>query len=294
LATNYVVLAPRVATQAKELLALARQSAGLALELKPNLARAYGAMGTLARHELRWKAAIENFSKAVALDPADSITLISLATTYSMMGKFEQGKALGDEAARIDPIYNFRLAPVHLTFASDRRDDRAVTEIATKLTRAQGDLRGLGFGTLALLARERGDITEAEKNFRAGAQAYGRSASLVDAVVRAMRSRAAVEQARRAIREEGANDPTFEPEGTFLVLGDYTGFFDALDARLERGRTAGFWVWMSFAWRLASGDDDASRRFKMLARKIGLVDYWKESGWPDRCRPKGKDDFECS
>ena len=29
------------------------------------------------------------------------------------------------------------------------------------------------------------------------------------------------------------------------------------------------------------------------AREIGLVDYWKEFGWPDLCRPVGEDDFEC-
>ncbi|MFC1839796.1 hypothetical protein ACFL1N_09460 [Thermodesulfobacteriota bacterium] len=34
-------------------------------------------------------------------------------------------------------------------------------------------------------------------------------------------------------------------------------------------------------------------RFKEFVREIGLVDYWKEYGWPDLCRPTGDDDFEC-
>jgi len=34
-------------------------------------------------------------------------------------------------------------------------------------------------------------------------------------------------------------------------------------------------------------------RFKEWAGKIGLVDYWKEFGWPDLCRPVGDRDFEC-
>ena len=36
-------------------------------------------------------------------------------------------------------------------------------------------------------------------------------------------------------------------------------------------------------------------RFKELIKEIGLVDYWKEYGWPDSniCRPVGDDDFEC-
>jgi len=36
-------------------------------------------------------------------------------------------------------------------------------------------------------------------------------------------------------------------------------------------------------------------RFKEFVREIGLVDYWKEYGWPDTniCRPVGDDDFVC-
>lgn len=36
-------------------------------------------------------------------------------------------------------------------------------------------------------------------------------------------------------------------------------------------------------------------RFKGLLREIGLVDYWKEYGWPDNdiCRPVADDDFVC-
>lgn len=36
-----------------------------------------------------------------------------------------------------------------------------------------------------------------------------------------------------------------------------------------------------------------TERFKTLARKLGLVDYWRERGWPDLCRPIGADDFVC-
>jgi hypothetical protein len=28
-------------------------------------------------------------------------------------------------------------------------------------------------------------------------------------------------------------------------------------------------------------------------RAAGFVDYWKQKGWPDLCRPVGTDDFVC-
>jgi len=36
-----------------------------------------------------------------------------------------------------------------------------------------------------------------------------------------------------------------------------------------------------------------TERFQSLVRKAGLVDYWRERGWPDLCRPVGADDFVC-
>jgi TolB-like protein/Tfp pilus assembly protein PilF len=45
--------------------------------------------------------------------------------------------------------------------------------------------------------------------------------------------------------------------------------------------------------------DEGTRRlrqnphFKALVQEMGLVDYWREHGWPDLCRADGTDDFAC-
>jgi hypothetical protein len=36
-----------------------------------------------------------------------------------------------------------------------------------------------------------------------------------------------------------------------------------------------------------------TERFKTLVRNMGLVDYWRERGWPDLCKPVGANDFMC-
>ncbi len=48
-------------------------------------------------------------------------------------------------------------------------------------------------------------------------------------------------------------------------------------------------------WYPAMHDLRKTSRFKEFVREIGLVDYWKEYGWPDKdlCHPVGDDDFEC-
>jgi TolB-like protein len=46
-------------------------------------------------------------------------------------------------------------------------------------------------------------------------------------------------------------------------------------------------------WRPVYRDMRKLPRFKEFARSAGLVDYWREYGWPDMCRPFGENDFEC-
>jgi hypothetical protein len=33
---------------------------------------------------------------------------------------------------------------------------------------------------------------------------------------------------------------------------------------------------------------------KAYLRRIGLLDYWRDHGWPEACRPLDSDDFECA
>ena len=34
--------------------------------------------------------------------------------------------------------------------------------------------------------------------------------------------------------------------------------------------------------------------FKDLVRDLGLVDYWREFGWGQHCKPVGESDFTCT
>lgn len=47
-------------------------------------------------------------------------------------------------------------------------------------------------------------------------------------------------------------------------------------------------------WRPVARDVRRLPGFKALVREMGLVDYWREYGWPDLCHPVGSNDFECN
>jgi TolB-like protein/tetratricopeptide (TPR) repeat protein len=47
-------------------------------------------------------------------------------------------------------------------------------------------------------------------------------------------------------------------------------------------------------WRPISREVRRLPEFKALVRELGLVDYWREFGWGDFCKPTTGDDFECT
>ena len=51
---------------------------------------------------------------------------------------------------------------------------------------------------------------------------------------------------------------------------------------------------MFLVWRLVARGEGGNPKLKQFLRNSSLVDMWKKHGWPDRCRAKGEDDFECS
>jgi hypothetical protein len=53
------------------------------------------------------------------------------------------------------------------------------------------------------------------------------------------------------------------------------------------------WLWQPEAWSLKARRDQA---FQGFAKRIGMVGYWKQYGWPDLCKPApttGPDAFIC-
>ena len=75
----------------------------------------------------------------------------------------------------------------------------------------------------------------------------------------------------------------------YAYVGASDRAFEASERYVEIGVLPyPFWLWDPLYASLRK-----TERFKTLMRKTGLVDYWRERGWPDLCQPVGTDDFEC-
>ena len=135
------------------------------------------------------------------------------------------------------------------------------------------------------------------------AQAYaiqGRYTDAAEALLldsRALFARENVEAAAQLLRALPAVDKAPDSLPAFgYPLHFVYAYANALPRVLEANETAlasGYYVGSTGLWLPIYAPLRKTERFKTLMRNMGLVDYWKAHGWPDKCRPVGADDFAC-
>lgn len=71
-------------------------------------------------------------------------------------------------------------------------------------------------------------------------------------------------------------------------FGDHELAIDSMEKAFSIINVGLFQVWQPVIRKVRQ-----THLFKELLKEIGLVDYWKEYGWPDLCRPLDNGNFEC-
>jgi hypothetical protein len=77
-----------------------------------------------------------------------------------------------------------------------------------------------------------------------------------------------------------------------IAIGDNAFAIDDVVLRTPREIKSHEWFWVTYmAPQFSPIRKDP--RIKEFLRQAKYVDYWRARGWPDNCRPLGKDDFAC-
>jgi hypothetical protein len=104
--------------------------------------------------------------------------------------------------------------------------------------------------------------------------------------------------AARVLLAKLAQDPAFNSAVGLTVLATWASYYDdpelALDL-LSRDAFSNQDAWMpaGLIWLPLMRDVRALPGFSTVVRRIGLVELWNESGWPEFCAPTVGDDFAC-
>jgi TolB-like protein len=285
LASAYVVLPGYTQDEGDEdkYFPLAEQSARQALALDPNIGEAHAVLAQINADRGNLLDAESGFFFAISLEPNEPTPHHWYSILLGKVGRLDAALAQARRAYELDPsspILAANLANAYLV-----RDDNDQAVRYAQLSNELGLSKGNG-GLLATVAMRNGRWDEARRMLleheELPPELRSQVGSFVDAVADPAK-RPAVVAAMRAIDPKVATQaqlltPYMQMQQTDLV-------FDIIDEALAHDRLAWVKNWdMVHAWAPDQAAFRRDPRFAQLAQRVGLVDYWKQYGFPDACR----------
>jgi TolB-like protein len=271
-----------------------------ALELNDKLPEAWTVLAELAENEQRWNDSEEHFLRALYADPTNAHANLTYGQALLARGRARESLRYALEAYRYDPAsVNVNMAvSVSGLYAGD-------TEVAMKHSRIAVDQEGEPHAYLMDSMAEahllRGETEEALKIYEAG----GLMPAWFPDCVRLRDDPGLAPKVSKAawatyeqivsgqVQARWSNSWRLIRCGTWLGEPDITlGVLlsDSVDSPFfDKFPTELVFTNLFIPDALVLRQDP---RFRKLVVESGLLDYWKQWGWADRCRPDG-DSFVC-
>ena len=259
------------------------QAAQRAIELEPNLAEAYAALGLYKSAKHEWVEAEVAYRKALSLTTEPFLKVGNYDKFLVAVGYFRKANKVLEAALRNDPR-NF------------------ISRI--------GYMQSFGY---------LGDIQEAEEENQRGFELFGKDTWNIDnAWIRPFRLRLDKSVSLDEIFylagiNDNSKDHIKSPKDALeelhrmvsnsdsdTVVSDFISLCSAglgdpefAITVLEKTYKSKYLFNTELIWVPVMKEVRKLPRFKKFVREIGLVDYWNKFGWPDICRPLDNGDFEC-
>jgi adenylate cyclase len=293
-ASAYVVLPGYTkADDQEELFKLAESSARQALAIDPNIGEAHAVLAQINSDRGDLLDAESGFFFAISLEPNEATPHHWYSILLARVGRLQAALEQARRAQELDPtapIIAANLANVYL--ALGKYDD------ALRYTQLSRDL-GLSKSSTeveAEVAMHRGEWAEAKRLLRNQEGVPPEIKPFIDPFVDALADPAKRPAAIATMRKF---DPKIAKQtdliSPYLQLGAVDEVYDALFKAVDQNDHK----WMAesdfaHAW---TDDGHAFRtdaRFADLATRIGILDYWKQYGFPDNCRATQDKPIVCS
>jgi TolB-like protein len=285
LASAYVVLPGYTREEGDEarLLPMAETAARQALSIDPKIGEAHAVLAQMNAERGDLLDAESGFFFAISLEPHEPTPHHWYSLLLSRVGRLNLALEQARRAQELDPTSPVLAANLAGMYLMTGDDDRALrySRLATELGLSKQQI-----GIEAAVAMRRGQWAEARRLIVAQedlpAEVRPKAARYVDAIENPA-LRAAV------IAEMLAVDPKIVPRGNLtqplIHLGAIDEVYRMLFASLDDGPTSWASRWdLNHAWGPEGAAFRKDARFGELVQRLGLVDYWKQYGFPDGCR----------
>jgi TolB-like protein/tetratricopeptide (TPR) repeat protein len=248
-----------------------------ATELSPKSADAFVALAYAQMVQGRLLQADGLFQRALALDPNNTDGLHGYSQLLAAMGRVKDSIAMRQKLQALEPFVINYVADTAEIIWLDGDNDTAI--------RMLNDFRP---GRTSELAQVHASLGH-----------YRQAASVLREMNAANYLPGVLESAAKIL--EAAPAKTAPPDslprlGALSWVYLYMGAPERVLEYYESNLQAGYFqpISSTWFWHPSYGPVRKTERFRAFARAIGLVDVWRERGWPTVCKPVGTNDFACS
>jgi adenylate cyclase len=263
------------------------EAARRAIELDPNLADGYVALGVVELGREKLLLAENRYKQALALDANNEGVLFTYGNLLGAVGRVKEALATYQRLRTLEPfvpLYNGNLSDA---LWLNGQDEAAIAILKNLPADLPGGMTPGGLGELARIYASMGRYSEAADAMLA------LSAMNVPPEMAAIAKEAA--RLLRTAPAQSASPQNLPRLGTAGFVYLYIGAPSRALEEYERWGEAGIFApdFIALLWHPSYAPVRKTERFKAYVRKAGLVDYWRARGWPEFCRPVGADDFSC-
>ena len=264
----------------------AKPAAVKALQLDATLSEARAVLAEVAFDEGQWLAAITEYEQALHLDPRNPTLHQWLGEAFTYMGFLSKGLKELIIAFELDPGSPVINQSLVWSAAMNRADELAFKHVEIA--------KGIGIGDRAIYnaldaSIRRGTLAEDISKLEAN-----NAPAVFKACVLARQDASLLTQLPAQLDQalEGLNDRGYlQPITLCLAL---TGQTDRA-AGMALSNVQNNWMELSIFWGSSkqAGEMRQTAVFRESLEDLGLLDFYRNYGWPDLCRAVGEQDFEC-
>ena len=253
-----------------------------AVELDENLVEGQVALALTQSGPRRLILAEDILSRALALDPNHPEALNFYSGQLVAVGRVKEGLALQQRLSQIEPYIPLFVGNLGDTLWLNGQTDAAIVLFKANLNR-QGVGAGMGLARIYASLGRYDEAADYLSTYLSRPEYRDRKdiREVVSAGVTLLRSAPNNTAPERLPR---LADVSF----IYLYVGAPERSLEPFEQAIT---TQGE---MAFLWHPSYAPVRKTDRFKKVVSDLGLVNYWRERGWPEFCHSVGADDFECT
>jgi len=259
---------------------LAKEAALRALELNPDLSMPLAVLGLHAtENDADYLGAIDHLEAAVKKDSKNTTAWLWKGLSFKQLGFLDDAISDFERCLAIDPMYQNCRQHMATVYLMKGETDHAVELLELTL---EYNFHSITENFVSHFVRD-------NRRYLAMLIAdikTDRDEAPVVEWIHAIENPDADNSAGLARLEDWASNST--TGRTIADLADIYVSFRAYD-ELEQFAKKSSWI----LWHPDAAEFRATPQFNRLVRKLGILDYWLERGFPSQCRPRGDNDFEC-